>query len=91
MWPSATYCATIAGSKPMPSSSIVKTMRSPLRLSPTLTVRGLRVLADVGQQLARRPVQQRLRLGLTHILELGLHGDIGAGLELPQQFSHRQA
>ncbi len=65
-------------------------MRSPLRVRPTLTVRGLRVLADVGQQLARRPVQQRLRLRLTHILEVGLNGQIGAGLELPQQFSHRR-
>ena len=56
-----------------------------MRLRPTLTV-----LADVGQQLARRPVEQCLRLWLAHIVELGLNGKISAGFELPRQFSHRR-
>jgi hypothetical protein len=73
-----------------PSSSIVETMRSPLRISPTQTVVAFACLPTVGQQHARRPVQQRLRLGLTLILELGLDGQAGAGCEQPQQFSQRR-
>jgi len=51
---------------------------------------GLRMLADVGEQLACGPVQQRLRLRLAHIVEVGFHGKFGARLELLQQFSHRR-
>jgi len=88
MWPSATYCATIAESKPVPSSAIVMTMRFALARQADADLCGLRMLADIGQQFACRPVQQRLGLRLAHIVELGLHGQIGARLELAQQFSH---
>jgi len=51
---------------------------------------GLGMLADVGEELACGPVQQGLRLWLAHVVEVCLHGQIGARLELPQQFSHRR-
>ena len=90
MWPSATYCATIVG---IEAGSVVGDRQddavAPAR-QPDPDGGGLRVLTDVGEQLACRPVQQGLRLRLTHVVEIGLHGQIGARLELPQQFSHRR-
>ena len=65
-------------------------IRFPLRVSPTLDRRRPGVLADVGEQFARGPVQQLLRLRLADIFEVGFDGNLGASLELPQQFSNRQ-
>ena len=64
--------------------------RSPLRFSPTCTVLRACVLADVGEQFAGGPVQQLLGLGLSHFLEIGVDGDLGASLELLHHLSQRR-
>ena len=48
------------------------------------------MLADVGQQLTCRAVQQLLRVRLADFLEVGPHRDPAARLELPQQFPYRR-
>ena len=62
----------------------------PFSFQPDADRRRPGMLADVDQQLARRPVQELLRLRLTDVLELGFDGYLGASLELLQQFSHRR-
>ena len=89
MCPSATDWPTMAGSKPRPSSATVSVSRSPVALQPHVHRRRTGVLAHVGEQLARGPVQQQLGIRLTHLLEVGVDGDLGASLELLQHFSQR--
>ena len=61
-----------------------------LSVQPDADGRRSGMFVDVGEQFTGRPVQQLLRSRLTDVFELGLHGEVGASLELPQQFSHRR-
>ena len=61
-----------------------------LRFSPTVTVVGRACLPMLVSSSRAARYSKRLRLRLTHVVELGLDGQIGARLELPQQFSHRR-
>ena len=62
----------------------------PFTLQPDAHVLRTGMLADVGEQFASGPVQQLLGVGLTHFLQIGIDGDLGASLELLQQLSQRR-
>ena len=62
---------------------------APVALQPHVDRRRAGVLAHVDEQLARGAVQQQLGIRLTHLLEVGVDGDVSASLELLQHFSQR--
>ena len=90
MCPSATDWPTTAGSKPAAVVGDRQLEPVAFALQPDVHRRRTCMLADVGEQFASGPVQQLLGLRLTHFLEVGVDGDVGARLELLHHLSQRR-